>query len=144
MKVTVPVAANGDTVAVKVTDWPNRTDVLEAVRVMVVVGLVTVTVTAELVLERQLLSPPYSAVKECYPAVKEVVAKDALPLLSVPVPRVVDPSLKVTVPVQLAGATVAVRVKLCPNIRDGVGVDRPTVVLCLPTAKDCCTCVAAL
>ena len=63
--------------------------------------------------------------------------KDALPLLSVPVPRVVDPSLKVTVPVQLDGATVAVSVRLCPSIRDGVGVDRLAVVLCLPTLKDC-------
>jgi hypothetical protein len=40
----------------------------------------------------------------------------AVPLVSVPVPRVFAPSLKVTVPVALAGNTDAVRVMLCPNV----------------------------
>jgi hypothetical protein len=111
LKLTTPVAAEGDTVAVNVTACPNETLTLEAVSVTVVDGLVIVTETAELALLLHALSPPYSAVREWDPAVKDVVEKDALPPLSVPVPSVVVPSLKVTVPVQLAGATVAVRVR---------------------------------
>ena len=60
--------------------------------------------------------PPYVAVIECEPAVKVVVLKVARPLLSVPVPRVVLPSLKVTVPVAAEGATVAVNVTDVPAV----------------------------
>jgi fructose-specific phosphotransferase system IIC component len=46
---------------------------------------------------------------ECEPAASAEVAKDAVPLVTVPCPIVVVPSLKVTVPVASVG-TVAVKV----------------------------------
>ena len=48
------------------------------------------------------------------PLAKAAVLKLAVPLASVAVLSVVVPSLKVTVPVALAGLTVAVRVTICP------------------------------
>jgi len=56
----------------------------------------------------------------CEPALSEEVVKVACPeALSVPVPSVVAPSLKVTVPLgvppPLAGVTVAVKVTAWPN-----------------------------
>jgi len=47
---------------------------------------------------------------ECDPAIRLDVVNVALPLLTGPVPRVVLPSLKVTVPVAADGETVAVNV----------------------------------
>ena len=44
-------------------------------------------------------SPPYWAVIEWDPAERLLMLKVACPPLSVPVPRLVDPSRKVTVPV---------------------------------------------
>jgi len=44
------------------------------------------------------------------------VTKVATPLLSVPVPRVFEPVMKLTVPVAAAGATVAVRMTLAPVV----------------------------
>ena len=52
----------------------------------------------------------------------------ALPALSVPVPRVVAPSLNVTVPVAVLGVTVAVNVTDCPNV-EGLVPDVTAVVL---------------
>ena len=49
---------------------------------------------------------------ECVPRANVEVVKVALPLLSVPVPRVVDPSLKVTVPVGVPPLEVTVAVKV--------------------------------
>ena len=64
----------------------------------------------------KLPSPPYVAVIGCVPALKLEVAKVATPLpFNVPVPRVVEPSLNVTVPVgplPEVGVTVAVNVTL--------------------------------
>ena len=67
----------------------------------------------------KLLLPPYTAVIECAPAVRAGVANVATPeLLSVPVPRVVAPSLKVTLPVGVppGPVTVAVKVTTSPNV----------------------------
>jgi len=47
---------------------------------------------------------------ECEPTASAAVLYVATPLLSVPVPSVVLPSLKVTVPVAVEGVTVAVKV----------------------------------
>ncbi len=55
-----------------------------------------------------MVSPPYTAVIEWSATASAEVANVALPELIVPVPSVVDPSLKVTVPVAAAGETVAV------------------------------------
>lgn len=53
---------------------------------------------------------------ECEPATSEEVAKVAMPPLSVPVPRVMAPSMKVAVPVGVPSPelTVAVRVTVLP------------------------------
>ena len=66
------------------------------------------------------------------PAVRVAVAMLAFPPLSVAAPKVVAPSLKVTVPVTVpvvAGLTVAVRVTDWPNL-DGLS-DETTVVVVL-------------
>ena len=51
-----------------------------------------------------------------------------VPPLSVPVPSVVAPSRKVTVPVAVLGVTVAVSVTLCPKT-DGFTLDETAVVV---------------
>jgi hypothetical protein len=53
-------------------------------------------------------------VSECDATERAEVEKVAIPPLRVPVPRFVCPSLNVTVPVAVAGDTVAVRVIDCP------------------------------
>ena len=69
---------------------------------------------------------------ECEPTANAEVVNVAVPPDTVPVPRVVVPSRKVTVPVGLpapgaTGATVAVKVTDCPNT-DGLA-DEATVVV---------------
>jgi hypothetical protein len=83
--------------------------------------------SAELVLVLKFESPPYTAVIECDPTDSAEVEKDATPPLSVPVPSVVMPSLKVTVPDGLPApglltVTVAVNVTDCPNF-DGFALE---------------------
>ena len=58
LKVTVPVAADGVTVAVKVTEEPYVDGFAEEVRVTVEVALLTVCVSVDDVLELSLESPP--------------------------------------------------------------------------------------
>ena len=60
-----------------------------------------------LVLELKLMSPPYTAVMEWAATMRDEVLKVAWPEARVPVPSVVEPSLKVTVPVgvPVPGAT---------------------------------------
>ena len=72
------------------------------------------------VLPENFESPPYAALIECAPLVKvEMVnVADALEFRE-PVPKVVLPSLNVTVPVgvpDVAGLTLAVNVTLWPNV----------------------------
>ena len=57
----------------------------------------------------------------------------ATPLLSVPVPKVVAPSLKVTVPVAADGDIVAVNVTLAPNVVLAEEVARAVVVEAVAT-----------
>ena len=72
----------------------------------------TVCTNVLLVLVLELVSPPYDAVIECELIESDVVVSTALPELSVLLPMVVVPSLKVTVPVgvPLDLVTVAVSV----------------------------------
>ena len=70
---------------------------------------------------------------ECTPADKVEVEKVATPPLSVPVPSVVAPSRKVTVPVAPDGVIVAVNVTLCPTGAGFVLDARPVVVVTLLT-----------
>src|SRR6266581_2818965 len=65
LKVTVPVGVPrlwSETVAVKVTDWPNTEGFVEEVNVVVVLSLLTVCVSVGEVLPLTLASPPYTAV----------------------------------------------------------------------------------
>jgi hypothetical protein len=76
----------------------------------------TVTVTAPEVAAAVLLSPEYSAVMECAPTLSAAVLKEDVVPDTVPVPSVVDPFLKVTLPVGDAPpAKVAVRVTDVPS-----------------------------
>ena len=91
VNVTVPVAADGETVAVRFTLSPVvSVPVVVVVRtVLVVVRLddaPTVRESALDVLEASLVSPPYFAVSEYVPAVAIEVVSVAVPELSVPVP----------------------------------------------------------
>ena len=52
----------------------------------------------------------------------------ATPLLSAIVPRIVEPSLKVTLPVAVEGETVAVNVTVCPYA-EGLPEDTKLVVV---------------
>ena len=116
---TVPVAipAPGETaptVAVKVTDSPNTEGVVEA-NVVVVLALLTTWLTAELVLVTKLESPEYSAVMLFEATASDAMDKVAVPDVRVPVPMMVEPFLKVTVPEAVpapgeTAATVAVKV----------------------------------
>ena len=65
---------------------------------------------------------------ECDATERVATGKVAEPPLIVPVPRVVAPSLNVTVPVAVLGDTAAVSTTLCVNA-DGLAEDvRPVVV----------------
>jgi hypothetical protein len=83
--------------------------------VVLVAAWPTDWLTVLLVLVTKLVSPAYTAVIECDPTDSALVLNVAVPPLSVPVPIVVRPSLKVTLPlgVPAPGAvalTVAVKV----------------------------------
>ena len=79
-------------------------------------AVLTACVRTSEVLPLKFVSPPYSAVIECEPAVSEEVEKVVCPVPSkVPLPMTLAPSLKSTLPVGVpeAGglaATVAVKV----------------------------------
>src|SRR5205823_1863225 len=112
-KMTVPVGvpdpgASAATVAVKVTAWPNTDGLAEEITVLVLLTWLTVWVMAADMLLPKLVSPPYTAVIGWAPTGKLTVVNVARPMaLSVPVPRLMALSRKVTVPVgvPVAGAT---------------------------------------
>jgi hypothetical protein len=110
-KVTVPVGVGevDDTVAVKVTE-PFIICAPAVCERTVVVGSLPTTCDsgAEAAVELA-VSPPYVAVMVWVPIVKVEVDRIAIPPLTVPVPRTVEPSRKVIVPVAAEG-TVAVKV----------------------------------
>lgn len=98
---------------------------------------------AEAGLMLKLLSPPYVAViVECEPADDADVVNVAWPVpSSVPVPNVVPPSLKVTVPVGVPDpgeltVTNAVNVTGCPK-QEGLGDEPVTVVVVLALFTFC-------
>ena len=122
-----------------VTDSPNTDGFTDDVKPVVVDALFTAWLTADDVLPLKLPSDPYSAVIEWVATVSDDVSYVATPEpLSVPVPMLVAPSLKVTVPVGIPapGATtptVAVNVTDSPN-NVGFTVDvNPVVVDALST-----------
>src|SRR5438552_6696146 len=138
LKVTFPAGVPAPgllavTVAVKVTDFPN-TDGLAEELADVVVPYFTVCVSLEEVLPLKLASPPYDALIEWEPTASVLVTNVAWPEpFRVPVPRVLGPSLKVTVPVGvpapgLVAVTVAVKVTDCPD-SDGLREEVTDVVV---------------
>ncbi len=114
VNVTVPVAVEGETVAVNVTDEPYVDGFADEANITVVLALFTVWVNTEDVLLLSFVSPPYEAVIEFDPTASVEVLYVAIPLLIVPVPNVVLPFLNVTVPVAVAGESVAVNVTELP------------------------------
>jgi hypothetical protein len=119
LKVTVPVAAAGEIVAVNVTEEPYVDGFVEDVSVTVVFTLLTVCVSTEEVLVLSFASPPYAAVIEFEPTAKVEMLNVAFPLLTFPVPNVVLPFLNVTVPVAVETERVAVNVTELPLV-DGL------------------------
>jgi len=125
MNVTVPVAAALSTVAVNVTDWPYADGFGADTSVVVVAFLFTTCVTVFDVAVVKFASPLYVAVMSCEPAVSVDVVNVAVfgePPLSEPVPRVVVPSMNVTVPVAFMVLSVAVKVTESPTL-DGFRED---------------------
>ena len=114
VKVTVPVAVAGVTVAVNFTDEPYADGFADEASAMVGLALFTIWVSTEDVLPLYFVLPPYEAVIECELTASFELLKVACPLLSVPVPSVVPPSLNVTVPVAKKGVTIAVNVTELP------------------------------
>lgn len=144
LNVTVPagVPPLEVTVAVKVTDWLCFDGFSDETTVLELLALFTVSVNTGEVLPLKFVLPPYTAVIEWLATDKVEVLKVALPLLSVPVPSVVEPSLKVTVPVGVPplDVTVAVNFTEAPNV-DGFSEDATEVELvaaftvCVSTAE---------
>jgi hypothetical protein len=126
LNVTVPVGvplpgAVAATVAVNVTACPKTDGFTDEVTDVLVAALFTVWVSVVDVLALKLASPPYVAVMECDATVSVEIENVAWPeALTAPVPNVVAPSLKVTVPVGvplpgLFTLRVAVNVTDCPK-----------------------------
>jgi hypothetical protein len=138
LNVTVPVGVPvpGEvavTVAVRVTDWPDTEGLTDDARTVPLLALVTVCVTTPEVLVLKLLSPPYTAVMLCADTESADVAKVVEPPLKVPVPIVLTPSLNVTVPEGVpdpgaTGLTVAVKVTVWPDT-EGLADELSAVVL---------------
>jgi hypothetical protein len=105
---TLPVAAAGVTVALKVTVCPATDGFKEEPSVVLAAAFDTDTVTGEEVLTSVPGSPPYTAVIECIPTARFAAVSDAVPLLSADVPSTVAPSRNCTEPVADAGANEAV------------------------------------
>src|SRR5215469_10963313 len=78
---TVPVAPEGDTVAVNVTDWPETDGFRDETMATVAASFDTVTFTAEDVLAASLASPLYAAVMLWVPAASVETESDAEPPL---------------------------------------------------------------
>src|SRR5258708_33347069 len=94
----------------------------------------TVWVRTPDVLGALLRSPAYAAVMEWLPTESVDVVKPATPPTTATAPSTVDPSLKVTVPVGLMPATVAVKVTACPPLL-GLAEDTSPVAVRPATAR---------
>ncbi len=116
LKVTVPVTAPPYcpvTVATKMTVWPGVEGLGLEFRAVAVPALPTGWDTAEDTLGAKIPDPAYSAVMLWPPADNTVVATVASPEpFNVPTPKMVAPSLKVTVPAGTPAAEVTVAVNV--------------------------------
>src|SRR5438093_9609943 len=138
-KVTVPVGVPAPgllavTVAVKVTDCPDSDGLAEELTSVVVLAFFTVWVSVVEVLPLKVALPPYDAVIGCEPTASVLVTNVAWPeAFRVPVPSMLEPSLKVTVPVGVPAplgfaVTVAVKVTGCPDTDGLIEETTPVVV----------------
>jgi hypothetical protein len=147
LKVIVPVAEVGATVAVSVIACPDAAVAAEAVRVTVVVcsgaaAAFTWTDTALDVEDPSAASPAYDAVMLCVPAASDVMVKVAAPLGREDVPIVVDPSNRVTAPEgvdPVLAATVTLKVTDCPALIFVADAERVVVVGAAGVALGCTT-----
>ena len=134
LPVGVPLpGAVAETVAVKVTAWPNTEGSVAETSEVVVFAWLTTWLKAVEVLDVKLASPPYDTVIDWVATPRLEVVRLALPPLRVAVPRELEPSLKVTVPVGVplpgaAAATVAVKVTDWPKT-EGFADDVTEVVV---------------
>jgi hypothetical protein len=130
LKVISPVAAPGATVTVITVCVPYAAVAGVAAIEVVVAASDTVTVTTVEVDPAKFVSPEYTAVIECVPAVSVDVEKLAVPPETAPAPKTVVPSLNVTVPVAAELDNVAINCVDVPYAKLlGVAV-RPVVVVC--------------
>jgi len=126
------------TVAVNVTGCPRTDGLAEEATVVAVLAWFTVWESGDALLSLpvKFVSPPYTAVMLCGLPVtdSDEVANVATPdALGAPVPKVVAPSLKITVPEGVpppgaTGLTAAVNVTDCPN-SDGLMEELRVVVV---------------
>ena len=95
----------GVTVAVKVTAWPTVEGFADEASAVAVATVFTVCVRAGDVLAEKFASPGYAAVMECPPTASDEMFNVAAPdAFSAPLPIIVAPSRKRTVPVGVPGA----------------------------------------
>jgi hypothetical protein len=127
LKSTVPVAADGETVAANVTVAPTVAGFALLVKVTDEERAFTVCVRAEEALEPHVLLPPKDAVTEWTPTDSADVVRVAVPFTRVPEPRLSAPSLKAIDPLHV-GVTDAVNVTGLPALVELVELDNEVVV----------------
>jgi len=131
--VTTPVAVEDETVAVNVTSCPELDGLRLDARLVLVVVLVevfTVCISVPEMLPLKLLSPLKLAWMEWLPTLRLEVERVAMPPLRVALPMFVSPSKKLTIPLAVAGVTLAVRVTNCPEL-DGLRLEARLVLVAL-------------
>jgi hypothetical protein len=113
---TLPVAAEGVTVAVNVTACPTVEGFALEASATEEAACIFSASAAEVApaLDE---SPPYVAVIECVPLAKAEVENVATPDASVTLPIAAPLSKNCTVPVAAEGVTVAVNVTACPTVK---------------------------
>lgn len=145
LKVIVPVAELGATVAVSVIACPDPAVPEEDASVTVVAcscAPPTRICTTLEVDEASVESPAYEAVMLCVPAESDDIVKLAAPLARVAEAREVEPSIKLTVPDgvgPLAAETVTLKVSDCPALICVAEADSEVVVAEAAVAAGCTT-----
>ena len=145
LKMTVPVAEAGVTVAVRVIACPETAVDAEAARVTAEVcscAALTTTDTALDVEASSAESPAYDAVMLCVPAASVAMVNVAAPFVREAVPRDVEPSNKVTVPAgedPADAVTATVKVTDCPGLICAAEVESAVVVVAAVAEEGCTT-----
>ena len=80
----------------------------------------------------------------CAPMVSALVLRLAVPLARVPVPKIVEPSLKVMLPVAVLGVRLAVRVRLWPNCNEVALAARVSALVAWAIVTICALLLALL